>query len=136
MPCHLHQDDLCLQGLLSFKDVSMEFTWEEWQLLDSTQRHLYRDVTLENYSNLVSVGYHGTKPDLVFKLEQGEEPWILSARISHESCAVLGFMRSPEPFPTLYSRQHQQWEGTSSEITLPPQLSRFYCCCRTSGPES
>lgn len=32
-------------------------------------------------------GYHGTKPDLVFKLEQGEEPWILSARISHESCA-------------------------------------------------
>ncbi|XP_023393164.1 zinc finger protein 26 isoform X6 [Pteropus vampyrus] len=76
-------------GLLSFKDVSMEFTWEEWQLLDPTQRYLYREVILENYHNLVSVGYHGTKPDLIFKLEQGEEPWILSARISHESCAEM-----------------------------------------------
>ncbi|XP_072809179.1 zinc finger protein 26 isoform X5 [Vicugna pacos] len=76
-------------GLLSFTDVSMEFTWEEWQLLDSTQKHLYRDVTLENYNNLLSVGYHGSKPDLIFKLEQGEEPWIINARLSRQSCPDL-----------------------------------------------
>ncbi|XP_034872644.1 zinc finger protein 26 isoform X5 [Mirounga leonina] len=79
----------CPLGLLSFKDISMEFTWEEWQLLDSTQKYLYRDVILENYSHLVSVGYHGTKPDLIFKLEQGEEPWIINAKVSRQSCPEL-----------------------------------------------
>ncbi|OWK07884.1 ZNF33B, partial [Cervus elaphus hippelaphus] len=65
------------QGSVSFKDVTVGFTQEEWQHLDSTQRSLYRDVMLENYRNLVSVGYCITKPEVIFRLEQGEEPWIL-----------------------------------------------------------
>ncbi|XP_069870266.1 zinc finger protein 26 isoform X4 [Dipodomys merriami] len=73
-------------GLLSFTDISMELSLEEWQLLDSAQRHLYREVTLENYSNLLSVGYHGTKPDLIFKLEHGEEPWIINTKMSTQNC--------------------------------------------------
>lgn len=48
--------NVSLQDSVSFEDISLDFTWDEWQDLDAAQRMLYRDVMLENYSSLMFLG--------------------------------------------------------------------------------
>ncbi|XP_075827679.1 zinc finger protein 120-like isoform X3 [Microtus pennsylvanicus] len=41
---------------VTYSDVHIDFSLEEWALLDPSQKNLYKDVMLETYTNLTAIG--------------------------------------------------------------------------------
>ncbi|KAL6080344.1 hypothetical protein STEG23_036315, partial [Scotinomys teguina] len=78
VPAHFQiEEDTGCQEALTFQDVKVTFSKEEWGYLDSVQRNLYRDVMLENYGNVVSVVGSSPKPALISWLE-ARKPWTVN----------------------------------------------------------
>ncbi|XP_072472315.1 uncharacterized protein [Notamacropus eugenii] len=71
------------QELVTFKDVVVDFTEEEWGLLDPSQKELYKDVTLESVQNLLSL-------DAETRFEVNEMPRKLGNFV--EECDLQRFM--------------------------------------------
>ncbi|KAM4825553.1 zinc finger protein 570 [Thomomys bottae] len=86
------------KGSMTFRDVSIDFSHEEWEFLDAGQVNLYKEVMLENFSNLVSVGLSNSKPVVISLLEQGKEPWIVDGQVTKGLCSSWESMGETEEF--------------------------------------
>eukprot|EP00072_Mus_musculus_P061434 XP_011242256.1 PREDICTED: zinc finger protein 14-like isoform X1 [Mus musculus] len=70
------------EDAVTYDDVHVNFTGEEWNLLDPSQKSLYKDVMLETYWNLTVIGYTWENHHI--------ERHCQSSRRNERSCSTSG----------------------------------------------
>ncbi|XP_043397759.1 zinc finger protein 316 [Chelonia mydas] len=61
---------------VTFDDVAVYFSEEEWEILAEWQRELYKEVMKENLETVLSLGFQIPRPGVVSLMEQGGEACV------------------------------------------------------------
>ncbi|XP_033916282.1 zinc finger protein 324A [Melopsittacus undulatus] len=129
--------------LVTFEDVTVHFSPEEWAVLAGWQRQLYREVMLENYQAVSSLGYLTVKPEIIAKLERQLKPCAASlslprhrrraptpaAGVTHMQPGVPGVLPAPSTWlPAVPEHRRRRQRGLSRLKPLPtcPECSQSF----------
>ncbi|XP_053578001.1 zinc finger protein OZF [Bombina bombina] len=61
---------------MEFDEVAVYFIEEEWRCLTEEQKQLYKEVMMENWQTLRTLGFLHVTPSIVSKIERGEDPCV------------------------------------------------------------
>ncbi|XP_030042902.1 zinc finger protein 2-like [Microcaecilia unicolor] len=118
---------------MTFEDIAVSFSQEEWEYLDEGQKELYRDVMKENYETLISLGYDRKSPDILTRIKQEEEPYVWDPHESREKEVTLSDTADNEAVQEL--KQEQDREEPPVEMEQIPRQSGNVCENFSQGTE-
>ncbi|XP_076783670.1 uncharacterized protein LOC143440777 [Arvicanthis niloticus] len=107
------------EGCVSFEDVAVYFSWEEWTLLDDSQRLLYQTVMTEILTLMSSLGLLPSEIHDITQLESWGQPSVPALRFLTPGCWIK-VESETSPF-----EQSLSAEGGVSPSTLQQQV---LCC--------
>ncbi|XP_073407339.1 uncharacterized protein [Dendrobates tinctorius] len=116
---------------VTFDDAAVYFSEEQWQNLEDFQKKIYKELIKEIYQTMLALGYRIPKPDIVSRIERGEEPCVDASKKSKQ--------QEPQPEGTPDGSKDSQpvikVERESPEASTPMAPSEISSSQERSGAQ-